>query len=83
MTTPSIIKSVHIYTNGDPGVGIPGDGVTIQADGDFLIDLEALDPADRQSELNAFREKLKDAFAVIWTDEPAKVVFDFELAEEE
>lgn len=76
---PNQITAVHAWTKGDPSVGIGREGAVIKADGDFLIDINALPVDDRAPTLDEFRAKIEAAFAVIW-DEPAVVRFDFELA---
>jgi hypothetical protein len=71
------IKSALVYTKGDARVGISGEGVTIKATGDYILDLEHLTPEERKPALEAFRAKLNNAFAEIW-DERVNVVFDIE-----
>lgn len=76
------IKTIYISTQGDPSVGIFSDSAQIIADGDFLIDTIELDEEDRLETLEEFREKLLDAFEVIWGERPI-VEFDFEIEERE
>lgn len=76
---PSQISVVHIWTDGDPSVGISGESAEIQATGQNLIDLEALDAEDRRSALETYRQKIGGVFSDLW-DAPAKVLFDFERA---
>lgn len=71
------VKSAIAYTRGDASVGIGGEGVTIKAQGDYILDLEHLTPEERQPALEAFRTKLADAFAEIW-DDKVIVLFDIE-----
>lgn len=79
---PDQISSVHVWTTGDMSVGLPGQNAVVQAEGDFLIDLTNYDEADRAPALQAFREKIKDAFQSIW-DETPNVAFDYEVKEVE
>lgn len=71
------IKSALVYTKGDASVGIGGEGVTITATGDYILDLEHLTPEERKPAMDAFRAKLNEAFSEIW-DEQIHVVFDIE-----
>ena len=75
------VASVLVSTEGDRSVGLDGEGAEILAAGDFLIDLDALAPENRQAVLEAFRQKIIEAFALVW-DEPAKAIFDIELADD-
>lgn len=75
------VASVHVWTEGDRSVGLDGEGAEIHAAGDFLIDLDALAPEDRQATLEAFRQKIIEAFSLAWV-KPAKAIFDIELADD-
>lgn len=76
---PNQISVAHIWTDGDESVGISGECAEIQANGQYLIDLDALDADERRPALEAYRQKLSSVFSGMWNG-PAKVMFDFELA---
>jgi hypothetical protein len=75
------IASVHIWSEGDRSVGLDGQGAVIHAAGDFLIDLDVLALENRQVALEAFRQKIIEAFTLVW-EAPAKAIFDIELADD-
>lgn len=74
---PKEIRSAYVFTPGDPDVGINGDSASIEADGDFLIDLSELDEQDAEAAIDSFRKSLKTTFSELWGDH-AQVIFDFE-----
>ncbi|HDS1721721.1 hypothetical protein NPS53_09425 [Pseudomonas putida] len=76
---PNHISVVHVWTDGDPSVGISGESVEIQATGQNIIDLDTLEAEDRRPALETYRQKIGSLFSDLW-DAPAKVLFDFERA---
>jgi len=76
---PNQVSVAHIWTDGDESVGISDECAEIQANGQYLIDLDALDADERRPALEAYRQKLSSVFSDMWNG-PAKVMFDFELA---
>lgn len=73
------IKTIHVYTLGDPAVGVGEEGATIEASGDFIIDLEGYDPVERSSLLFSFKTRIRTAFAQIWD---GKIHVDFEYSDD-
>lgn len=60
---------IHIWTNGDPSVGLPGENATVE------IEI----PADFTAEdRNLVRTELQKAFSAIWDEKP-HVAFQDEL----
>lgn len=74
---PDKVRRAYVFTWGDPSVGIGWESAVVEGDGDFLVDLSAMDQDVAREMLEDFRAKLVQAFAEIW-DEPAHVRFDFE-----
>lgn len=75
---PQRISTLYVWTNGDPSVGISGQGANVTSAGDALIDLDGVAIEDRFPMLEALRKGITDAFSEVW-DEPAKMLFDFEV----
>jgi len=63
---------IHIWTNGDPSVGISGQNAT--------VDIETMEDSgiNEPGERDIIRNKLKEAFSAIF-DEKAHVAFEDEL----
>lgn len=65
------ITEVYITAAGDPSVGIQSESAMITG-GDFLLDLDVLDPDDRAETLREFKACLEQTFSSLW-GEPATV----------
>ena len=79
---PDQIRSAYVYTKGDRSVGQEGEGATLTADGDFMIDLTTIQIDQRELFLKAFAEKIIEAYSLIW-DETVHVLFDFECMDDQ
>ena len=75
------IEKLHLWTAGDSSVGIPGESAEVSAPG-WLISSEHFDPEGFKSRLEEFRQKIREAFEVVWPDEKVYAQYDFELREE-
>jgi hypothetical protein len=66
----------HVWSHGDPSVGIPGNSaeVDISSEEDF-------DPEDRKEYIDTIKKCLRDAFSEIW-GEPVHIASDEELEAE-
>lgn len=71
------IKRIQVSTKGDPSVGLGGENAVIMAEGDFLLDPSCMDEPERSECIEAFRNKIAEAFEGIWGDK-VNVMFDFE-----
>ncbi len=72
------VKRVFVFTEGDPSVGISGQEAEVLPRGDYLVNLDDIDEADREQVMETFRAKIKDAFEYIW-DDRVTVRFDHEV----
>jgi len=78
-----IIKTIHVWTDGDASVGICGESATITADGDNLFDSSNYgEPSDAMREIEKLRKDLAMTFGYLW-DDKVHVIFDFETDKEE
>lgn len=75
------VKALHLWTNGDQSVGIQGESAEVTAPG-WLINAADMDAEDFKACLEEFRQKVREAFEVIWPNEKIFALYDFELAEE-
>lgn len=75
------VQNLHVWTNGDSSAGISGDSADVSAPG-WLISSEDYDSEGFKAALEEFREKVRQAFEVIWPDEKVYAMFDFELEAE-
>jgi hypothetical protein len=62
---------IHIWSHGDPSVGISGQNATIETHGDFAYDMDA-------DESKLVKAELAHTFGIIFA-EKAYVAFDDEL----
>ncbi|MEA8592103.1 hypothetical protein PZT57_26015 [Pseudomonas aeruginosa] len=76
------IQKLHLWTAGDPSVGISGETAEVSAPG-WLISSQDYDPDGFRERLEEFRQKVREAFEVIWPNEKVHTSYDFELAEED
>lgn len=74
------IEKLHLWTDGDSSVGIPGNTAEVSAPG-WLISSADFEGDDFKATLEAFREQVRDAFELIWPDEKVYALYDFELRE--
>lgn len=75
------VEKLHLWTAGDSSVGISGESAEVSAPG-WLVSSEHYEPEDFKSSLEEFREKVREAFEVIWPNEKVYAQYDFELREE-
>lgn len=79
MTTQQV-STLHLWTDGDPRVGIPGETAEVSAPG-FLISSQIYDPETFQTRLDEFKQQIVAAFGLIWEDK-VHALYDFELEAE-
>lgn len=72
------VKSIYIWSDGDPSVGINGDSCTIKTDGDFIFESDEFNSGN----IEEARLLLERAFDILWGDN-IHVMFDFENKEPE
>ena len=71
------VKSIHIWTSGDPDAGIGGNNAEVIAPGEFLFDTEEIEDG-----LEDIRLEFAGIFSSIWGEIPV-VMFDFEMIQQE
>lgn len=76
------VEKLHLWTDGDSSVGIPGETAEVSAPG-WLISSADFEADDFKATLMAFREQVRDAFELIWPDQKVFAMYDFELREED
>ncbi|HCF0590427.1 TPA: hypothetical protein RJN57_000516 [Pseudomonas aeruginosa] len=73
-----VVHKLHLWTDGDSNSGRTGETAEVSAPG-WLLSSEAYDPEEFMVVLEAFREKAREAFEVIWPNEIVFAKYDFEL----
>ncbi|MBO8337094.1 hypothetical protein [Pseudomonas aeruginosa] len=63
-----VVHKLHLWTDGDSNSGRTGETAEVSAPG-WLLSSEAYDPEEFMVVLEAFREKAREAFEVIWPNE--------------
>ncbi|MBB4865353.1 hypothetical protein HNP46_004234 [Pseudomonas nitritireducens] len=81
MSYPEKIETIFVTSKGDRSVGIPGEGATIKADADFLINLDKLTPVEAKELLESSRSLVANLFSTLWS-EPVTVYYDFEIKQQ-
>lgn len=76
------IEKLHIWTDGDSVTGRAGEMAEVSAPG-WLVSSEDYGADDFKVTLEAFREKVREAFGLIWSGERVHAKYDFELREED
>lgn len=71
------VRSLHLWTTGDSSAGIAGQSAEVAAP-EFLISSEGIDIGEFNALLAEFKQKMVEAFEVIWDEKPS-ALFDFEL----
>lgn len=74
------ISTLHLWTNGDPAVGIGGDTAEVSSPG-WLLNSDDHDPESFKALLDQFRGEMIKTFSLIW-DDKVYALYDFELHEE-
>lgn len=75
------VEKLYLWTAGDSSVGISGESAEVSAPG-WLISSEHYEREGFKATLEEFREKVREAFEVIWPNEKVYAQYDFELREE-
>lgn len=75
------VQKLYLWTVGDPSVRIAGESAEVSAPG-WLVESEQYEAEDFKSVLEDFRQKIQEAFEVIWSGEKVFARYDFELQEE-
>jgi len=68
------IKTISVFTRGDVTAGVGSENATIEADGDFLIDLSIYPESSRKNVLTTFLEDIEKAFSTVWGERAYAVV---------
>jgi hypothetical protein len=76
-----VVHKLHLWTDGDSKSGRSGETAEVSAAG-WLLSREAYDPEEFMAVLEAFREKAREAFEIIWANEKVSAQYDFELRDE-
>lgn len=76
------VQTLHLWTAGDKDVGIGSESAEVTAP-EWLVCSEHYDEADYKAVLEEFRQKITEAFAVIWPNEKIHAQYDFELQVED
>ncbi|MBU2729323.1 hypothetical protein [Acidithiobacillus caldus] len=63
----------HVWSHGDPSVGIPGNNAEVD-----ISSVEDFDPEDRKEYIDTIKKCLSAAFSEIW-DEPVHIASDEEV----
>ncbi|HBN9243699.1 hypothetical protein ACF0C0_12405 [Pseudomonas aeruginosa] len=76
------VEKLHLWTTGDSSVGTSGESAEVSAPG-WLVSSEHYEPEGFNATLEEFREKVREAFEVIWPNEKVYAQYVFELREED